>query len=110
MTKQDLQQHAKEQEASIQLVLRKLADALRETDQIHANGVNTSFYIDYDEQDMFNAATIFYIVCGNYAIKHKCLTAENISQKIPILRKVIKDTFGLDTIQEAKVYRMLNNI
>lgn len=106
----DLKQHAKEQEERVRQVLTMLHNAMSELDIIHENGECTSYHIDYDEQDMFHAATIFYSVCSNYAIKHGYLNKENCYEKIANFRKMVKETFGLDTVQEAKVQVLLNSV
>lgn len=106
----DLKQHAKEQEERVRQVLTMLHEAMIELDAPHEDGSQTSFLIDYDEQDMFHAATVFYSVCSNYAIKHGYLNKENCYRKIDNFRKLVKGTFGLDTIQEANVQVLLNSI
>ena len=83
----DLKQHAKEQEERVREVLNILHHATLELDEVHENGYCTAFHINYDEQDMFHAAVIFYSVCGNYAIKHGYLNKENCHRKIENFRK-----------------------
>lgn len=106
----DLKQHAKEQEERVREVLNILYHATLELDEVHENGYCTAFHINYDEQDMFHAAVIFYSVCSNYAIKHGYLNEENCHRKIENFRKMVKVTFGLDLIQEKKVADLLNSI
>ena len=106
----DLKQHAKEQEERVREVLNMLHHAMLELDETHENGGCTSFYINYDEQDMFHAAVIFNSVCCNYATKHGYLTQENCVNKLSLFREIVKETFGLDLIQEAKVASLLNLI
>lgn len=101
--------HAKEQEESVREVLSYLADALMSLDCPEEH-VPTSLYMDYDEQDMLNAATILYCVCCNYAIKHDILTDENAQEKINVFCYVLKDTFGLDTVQETQVKLFIDQI
>lgn len=110
MTDEQLKTHAKQQEPQVQSVLRNLANALLELDMVHDDGRCTSFYIDYDEQDMLNAATILYSVCGNYAIKHGLLNKRNVTEKTNRVREMLKETFGLDVILETKVSIMLSQI
>lgn len=110
MTKEELYAHAKEQEPRMQAVLDSLCNACLELDVQHENGAITSFYIDYDERDMLNAITIFYHVASNYAYKHGYLTPENTVEKIAKFRDMVKDTFGLDTVQELNVMDFLNSI
>lgn len=110
MTKKQLiAQHAKEQERNVRLVLSELYQALLELDSVHEDGTNTSFHMDFNEQDMFHAASIMYSVCSNYAIKHGIINKENVNRKIAQFKNVLKDTFGLDTEHEAQVQIMLNN-
>lgn len=106
----DLKQHAKQQEERVRQVLEMLHEAMIDLDVPHDDGTQTSFFIDYDEQDMFHAATIFYSVCSNYAIKHGYLNGDNVYEKVSRFRKMVKETFGLDTIQEANVQVLLNSI
>lgn len=110
MYRQQLIQHAKRQEQAVKDVLEELHYALVELDSEHEDGTKTSFYMDFDTRDMFHAATILYSICGNYAIKHGLLTEENATEKISKFRDMLKETFGLDTITEAQVYVLLNNI
>lgn len=110
MTREELYQHAKEQEPRVRAVLDQIASAMLELDAVHPNGRCTSYYIDYDEQDMLNAITIFYSVASNYAIKHGLLNEYNTEEKITNFREMVKDTFGLDTIQEVKVQELLASI
>ena len=110
MTNRELYIHAKQQEPQIRAVLDELANALLETDEVHRDGKCTSAFIDYDEQDMLNAATIMYSVCSNYAIKHGILNEYNTEYKIETFREMLKDTFGLDTLQEVQVSIMLSQI
>lgn len=109
MARKSIKQHAKEQEAQVKSVLGNLFLALMELDSVRKDGTNTSYYIDYDTQDMFHAASIMYSVCSNYAIKHGIINAENATEKITRLREAIKETFGLDTIEEAKAQSIINN-
>lgn len=110
MTREQLiAQHAKEQEYNVRRVLDELSQALIELDTVHDDGTNTSFYMDFNEQDMFHAAAIMYSVCSNYAVKHGIITKENVKHKITQLKNVLMNTFGLDTEHEAQVQIMLNN-
>lgn len=97
-----LQEHANQVEGQVKEVLEQLAYGMIDLDTIHPDGNITSAFINYTEQDMFNAATILYHVCGNYAIKHGLLTRENTTEKTNRFREMLKDTFGLDTIEEAQ--------
>lgn len=110
MTKQELYNHAKEQEPRVRAVLDQMASAMLELDSIHPNGMCTSYYMDFDEQDMLNAVTVFYSVASNYAIKHGLLNEYNTEEKITNFRKMLKYTFGLDTIQEVNISIMLSQI
>ena len=105
-----IKQHAKEQEERVREVLTMLHEAMIDLDVPHEDGTQTSFFIDYDEQDMFFAATIFYHVCSNYAIKHGYLNDDNVYEKVSRFREMVKETFGLDTIQEANVQALLNSV
>lgn len=110
MARKSIKQHAKEQGEQVKSVLGNLFLALMELDSVHEDGTNTSYYINYDKQDMFHAASIMYSVCSNYAIKHGIINAENATEKVTKLREVIKETFGLDTIEEAKAQSIAQNV
>jgi hypothetical protein len=105
-----IRQHAKQQEERVREVLTMLHEAMIDLDTPHDDGTQTSYFIDYDEQDMFHAATIFYHVCSNYAIKHGYLNGDNVYEKVSRFREMVKETFGLDTIQEAKIQVLLNSV
>ena len=110
MTEKELYLHAKTQESRMKSVLDSICNACLDLDTPHKNGCSTSFYIDYDERDMLNAITIFYHVASNYAIKNGSLTPENTTKKITKFRKIIKETFGFDTIQEIQIMKFINSI
>ena len=111
MTQQDLIHHAKQQEQAVREVLEELHYALVELDsENEETGTSTSFYMDFDTQDMFHAASILYSVCSNYAMKHGILTDDNVTEKISKFRNMLKETFGLDTIVEAQVSVLMNKI
>ena len=103
MDEQQLIRHAKEQERNVRLALSELHMALLELDTVHHDGTNTSFHMDFNEQDMFHATSIMFSVCSNYAIKHKLLTKENAEAQISKFRELVKEVFGLDTIAEAQI-------
>lgn len=105
-----IKQHAKQQEERVRQVLEMLHESMIDLDIPHEDGTPTSFLIDYNEQDMFHAAMIFYHVCSNYAIKHGYLNEDNIYEKVSRFREMVKETFGLDTIQEANVQVLLNSV
>jgi len=110
MTKEQLiAQHAKEQERNVRRVLDELNQALLELDTVHDDGTITSFYMDFNTQDMFHAAAIMYSVCSNYAVKHNILNEQNVEKKMRLFTDVLKEVFGLDTAEEAQVRMMLNN-
>ena len=110
MTKEQLiAQHAKEQEYNVRRVLDELNQALLELDTVHDDGTSTSFYMDFNTQDMLNATSIMYSVCSNYAIKRGILNEQNIEKKMRLFTNVLKEVFGLDTAEEAQVQMMLNN-
>lgn len=110
MNEETIRQHAKKQGVQIKAVLEELCNALLELDVVHENGTNTSFYIDYDERDMLNAVEIVYSVCGNYAMKHGILTNENVTEKITRFRDMLKETFGIDTVQEVEILGVLADV
>ena len=106
----DLERHAKEQEERVRQVLTMLYEAMQDIDMVHSDGKQTSFFMEFDEQDVFHALSIFVSVGSNYAIKHGYINPSNAYKKFSFFRKTIKDIFGIDSIHEARVQKFLNSI
>lgn len=95
---------AKFNEGCVKEVLDNLWNIMVNNDSVdEETGTTPSFFMEFDEQDMFHATSIMFSVCSNYAIKHKLLTKENAKDKISKFRELVKEVFGLDTITEAQI-------
>lgn len=110
MDKIELIKHAAKQEDAMRAVLDEMSKACADLDMVHENGLCTSCFIDYDEQDMLNACSIFYSIASNYAIKHGILTSDNVTEKISKFAAMVKDTFGLDCAQEIRSRDFVNKV
>lgn len=102
-------EHVKEQEVRMSQVLAMLEATAANLDAPHENGICTAAYMDYDEQDCFNAVHIFYHVLSNYGIKHGYVRKDNVNALGKEIR-LLCQKFGIDTFQEAKVKQQLNNL
>ena len=85
--------------AEIAATLRDLAKRIITAD---SDAENMSFYFEYDDKDLFNALLAFKHVWMIDAIHKGVLTIENVEVKMSELRKVINDTYGIDTVELAK--------
>lgn len=109
MTKKEL--------ADIRKTGQQIKDALNQLflvlldleDEIDGTREYPAFYIDYDTQDMFHAASIMQFVCSNYAIKHNILNEQNAKHKITQVRNVLMNAYGLDTVKEARRQSFITN-
>lgn len=110
MINNSIKTHAKIQEERMSVILSQLADTCLYLDAVIGNGASTAAYMNYSEQDMYHAATIFFSIASNYAIHKGLLTDKNGVEQATKFRECIKDVFGLDTVQEAQVDIMLSQI
>ena len=85
--------------ASITVLLEYLAQKVIDAD---ADAENISYYFDYNDFDLFNAFMVFNHVWSSHAIHSGALTEENVEVKMSELRKVINDTYGIDTVELSK--------
>ena len=69
---------------------------------IDADADNISYYFDYNDFDLFNAFLVFNHVWSTYAIHSGALTEENAVEAMETLRKVIKETYGIDSVELSK--------
>ena len=91
--------------ASISLLLEHLSRIVIDAD---ADAENISYYFDYNDFDLFNSFVAFNHVWSTYAIHSGALTEENAVEAMGKLRKVIKETYGIDTVELSKtvVYKL----
>ena len=83
--------------ANISILLEYLSQRV-----IDADADNISYYFDYNDFDLFNAFLVFNHVWSTYAIHSGALTEENAVEAMETLRKVIKETYGIDTVELSK--------
>ena len=85
--------------ASISLLLEYLSQQVVNAD---ADAENISYYFDYNDFDLFNSFMVFNHVWSSHAIHSGALTEENAVKAMEKLRKVIKETYGIDTVELSK--------
>ena len=85
--------------ASISLLLEYLSQQVINAD---ADAENISYYFDYNDFDLFNAFMVFNHVWSSHAIHSGVLTKENAVEAMETLRKVIKETYGIDSVELSK--------
>lgn len=85
--------------ASITILLEHLSRIVIDAD---ADAENISYYFDYNDFDLFNAFMVFNHVWSSHAIHSGALTEENAVAAMETLRKVIKETYGIDTVELSK--------
>ena len=83
--------------ANISILLEYLSQRV-----IDADAENISYYFDYNDFDLFNAFLVFNHVWSTYAIHSGALTEENAVKAMETLRKVIKETYGIDSVELSK--------
>ena len=85
--------------ASITILLEHLSRIVIDAD---ADAENISYYFDYNDFDLFNAFMVFNHVWSSHAIHSGALTEENVVEAMETLRKVIKETYGIDSVELSK--------
>lgn len=85
--------------ASITILLERLSRIVIDAD---ADAENISYYFNYNDFDLFNSFMVFNHVWSTYAIHSGALTEENAVEAMGKLRKVIKETYGIDTVELSK--------
>lgn len=83
--------------ANISILLEYLSQRV-----IDADAENISYYFDYNDFDLFNAFMVFNHVWSSHAIHSGALTEENAVAAMETLRKVIKETYGIDSVELSK--------
>lgn len=83
--------------ANISILLEYLSQRV-----IDADAENISYYFDYNDFDLFNAFMVFNHVWSSHAIHSGALTEDNAVEAMETLRKVIKETYGIDTVELSK--------
>lgn len=85
--------------ASITILLEHLSRIVIDAD---ADAENISYYFDYNDFDLFNSFMVFNHVWSSHAIHSGALTEENAVEAMETLRKVIKETYGIDIVELSK--------
>lgn len=85
--------------ASITVLLEYLAQKVIEAD---ADAENISYYFNYNDFDLFNSFVAFNHVWSVYAIHSGALTDDNVVEAMEKLRTVIKETYGIDSVELSK--------
>lgn len=83
--------------ANISILLEYLSQRV-----IDADAENISYYFDYNDFDLFNSFLVFNHVWSSHAIHSGALTEENAVAAMETLRKVIKETYGIDSVELSK--------
>lgn len=83
--------------ANISILLEYLSQRV-----IDADAENISYYFDYNDFDLFNSFMVFNHVWSAYAIHSGALTEENAVEAMGKLREVIKETYGIDSVELSK--------
>ena len=83
--------------ANISILLEYLSQRV-----IDADAENISYYFDYNDFDLFNAFMVFNHVWSSHAIHSGALTEENAVKAMEKLKEVIKETYGIDTVELSK--------
>ena len=83
--------------ANISILLEYLSQRV-----IDADAENISYYFNYNDFDLFNAFMVFNHVWSSHAIHSGALTEENAVEAMETLRKVIKETYGIDSVELSK--------
>lgn len=84
---------------SISLLLEYLSQQVINAD---ADAENISYYFNYNDFDLFNSFMVFNHVWSTSAIHSGALTEENAVEAMGKLRTVIKETYGIDTVELSK--------
>lgn len=92
--------------ANITILLKYLSRIVIDAD---ADAENISYYFDYNDFDLFNSFLVFNHVWSTYAIHSGALTEENAVEAMGKLRTVIKETYGIDTVELSKTVMSKSN-
>ena len=85
--------------ANITILLEHLSRIVIDAD---ADAENISYYFDYNDFDLFNSFMVYNHVWSSHAIHSGALTEENAVKAMEKMRKVIKETYGIDSVELSK--------
>lgn len=110
MTKEEKKflKEVKQEEHYLRNQLLELHETLEGYDTHDENDECISMLMDFNEQDMYNAASICFSICSNYAVKHGILTEKNAKQRVTMFKNVLQSTFGLNIVKEAQMQQVIN--
>ena len=100
MTKMNKKLHpAFELNVEIIMLLDKIAKKVMDAD---SDAENKNYHFQYCDKNLFNALLVFNHVWMSHAIHKGALTMENVHKKMGAFRKVVHDTYGIDTVELSK--------
>lgn len=91
----------KNEKASIKKINKEISGALKFwQDMLNlADADEWAYYLDYSEQDLFNALYIFNHVAQNIAIKKGFFNMDNAEQKMRWFCESIEECFGFNSTE-----------
>lgn len=91
-------------EENIKEINAHISDALAMWSDIllKAENDNWAYELNFSDDDLFNAFSIFDSVWGNRAIKDGILDEKNVVDKMTSLKECLKEVYNIDTIELAK--------
>jgi hypothetical protein len=91
----------KNEKASIRKINKEISGALKFwQDMLNlADADEWAYYLNYSDEDLFNALYIFNHVAQNIAIKNGFLDMDNAEQKMRWFCESIEECFGFNTIE-----------
>lgn len=84
---------------TIMMLLDNIAKKVMDAD---SDAENMSYHFEYCDKNLFDSLLVFNHVWMNYAIHKGALTMENVHEKMGAFRKVVHDTYGIDTVELSK--------
>lgn len=91
----------KNEKASIRKINKEISGALKFwQDMLNlADADEWAYYLNYSDEDLFNALYIFNHVAQNIAIKNGFLDMDNAEQKMRWFCESIEECFGFNTVE-----------
>ena len=82
--------------ANITMLLEHLSRIVIDAD---ADAENISYYLDYNDFDLFNSFMVFNHVWSSYAIHSGAFNMDNAYEKMSQFKRHIEATFGVNTFE-----------
>lgn len=91
----------KSEKASIKKINKEISGALKFWQDVLnlADADEWAYYLNYSDEDLFNALYIFNHVATNIAIKNGTLDDANAEDNMALFVKAIEKCFGFNTIE-----------